>query len=58
MRDSSVWDIQNLEARYPLVGQWFQVNTPPTSVALAGQHSGSLRWYGERQTLRWDLLRA
>jgi len=57
MRASSVWDIQNLEARYPLVGQWFQVNTPATSVALAGQHSGSLRWYGERQTLRWDLLR-
>ena len=56
MRESSVWDIQNLEARYPLVGQWFQVNTPPNSVALASQHSGSLRWYGERQTLRWDLL--
>ena len=57
MRSSSVWDIQNLEARYPLVGQWFQVNTPSTSVALAAQHSGSLRWYGERQTLRWDLLK-
>ncbi|MDO8678821.1 MAG: glycosyltransferase family 39 protein [Acidobacteriota bacterium] len=56
MRESSVWDIQNLEARYPLVGQWFQVNTPPTSVALASQHSGSLRWYGDRQTVRWDLL--
>lgn len=57
MRESSVWTIQNLEARYPLVGQWFQVNTPAASVAIAGQHSGSLRWYGERQTLRWDLLR-
>jgi len=56
MRESSVWDIQNLEARYPLVGQWFQVNTPPNSVALASQHSGSLRWYGDRQTVRWDLL--
>jgi hypothetical protein len=56
MRESSVWDIQNLEARYPLVGKWFQVNTPATSVAIAGQHSGSLRWYGDRQTLRWDLL--
>lgn len=58
MRDSSVWDIQNLEARYPLVGQWFQVNTPPASVAIAGQHSGSLRWYGGRETIRWDLLSA
>ena len=57
MRESSVWEIENLEARYPLVGQWFQVNTPPASVALASQHSGSLRWYGDRQTVRWDLLR-
>ena len=56
MRTSSVWDIQDLEARYPLVGQWFQVNSPAASVVLASQHSGSLRWYGGRQTVRWDLL--
>ena len=23
---------------------------------LANQHSGSLRWYGKRQTLRWDFI--
>ncbi len=57
MRESSVWDIQGMEARYPLAGRWLHVNTPPRSVALAQQHSGSLRWYSGRQTLRWDLMR-
>ena len=29
---------------------------PANSVVLANQHSGSLRWYGKRQTLRWDFI--
>ena len=56
LRQSSAWDIAALEARYPLAGDWINVNTPPTSVVLANQHSGSLRWYGKRQTLRWDFI--
>jgi hypothetical protein len=56
LRRSSVWEIQSIEARYPLAGEWVNVNTPPNSVMLANQHSGSLRWYGNRQTLRWDFL--
>jgi hypothetical protein len=56
LRDESVWNIQSMEERYPLAGQWLDVNTPPGSVALANQHSGSLRWYGKRQTLRWDQI--
>ena len=56
LRQSSAWDIATLEERYPLAGDWLNVNTPPNSVALANQHSGSLRWYGKRQTLRWDFL--
>jgi hypothetical protein len=56
LRHSSVWDIASLEARYPLAGDWINVNTPPNSVVLANQHSGSLRWYGKRQTLRWDFI--
>jgi len=23
---------------------------------MANQHSGSLRWYGKRQTIRWDFV--
>ena len=45
-----------METRYPLAGEWVNVNTPQQSVVLANQHSGSLRWYGKRQTLRWDFL--
>jgi hypothetical protein len=56
LRRSSVWEVASVEARYPLAGEWINVNTPATSVVLANQHSGSLRWYGKRQTLRWDFI--
>ena len=56
LRNSSQWAIQSLEARYPLAGEWVNVNTPLNSVVMANQHSGSLRWYGKRQTIRWDFV--
>lgn len=56
LRQGSAWDIASIEARYPLAGEWINVNTPANSVVLANQHSGSLRWYGKRQTLRWDFI--
>jgi len=56
LRKSSVWEIASMEERYPLAGEWINVNTPPASVVMANQHSGSLRWYGKRQTIRWDFI--
>lgn len=56
LRISSAWDISALEARYPLAGEWININTPASSVVMANQHSGSLRWYGKRQTIRWDFV--
>jgi hypothetical protein len=56
LRRSSVWEVASLEARYPLAGEWININTPPDSVVLANQHSGSLRWYARRPTLRWDFI--
>jgi hypothetical protein len=56
LRRSSVWDVASLEARYPLAGEWVNINTPANAVVLANQHSGSLRWYGQRQTLRWNFI--
>jgi hypothetical protein len=56
LRNSSVWEVTTLEERYPLAGEWVNVNTPAGSVVLANQHSGSLRWYGKRDTLRWDFI--
>ena len=58
MRRSSVWDIQRLEERYALAAGWVDVNTPKDSVVLANQHSGSIRWYGNRHTIRWDFIEA
>ena len=56
LRHGSAWEVAALEARYPLAGEWINVNTPANSIVLANQHSGSLRWYGKRQTLRWDFI--
>lgn len=56
LRDGSQFAIQKMEARYPLAGEWVNINTPANSVVMANQHSGSLRWYGRRQTIRWDFL--
>lgn len=58
LRRTDVWRIAGLEARYPLAGDWVRINTPAHSVVFANQHSGSLRWYGKRQTLRWDAIAA
>ena len=56
LRASSVWEVASMEARYQLAGDWINVNTPQASVVMANQHSGSLRWYGRRQTIRWDFI--
>src|SRR5688572_13121059 len=38
LRNSSVWEVATLEERYPLAGEWVNVNTPAGSVVLANQH--------------------
>jgi hypothetical protein len=47
---------QTLEAKYPLVGEWFRTNTSERAVVLASLHSGTIRLYGGRQTIRWDHI--
>jgi hypothetical protein len=49
--------IYQVEARYPDVAAYLQRNTPDNAVVFAAQHSGSIRYYAGRITLRWDLLR-
>jgi hypothetical protein len=53
-----VFVAQGLEQRYATVGQLVRDITPEGSVVFAGQHSGTLRYYGGRLTLRFDLLDA
>jgi hypothetical protein len=46
----------SVEAKYALTGEWFKSHTPERAVVLAGLHSGSIRLYGGRETIRWDEI--
>ena len=51
-----VFDLAVQEQRYRLVGEWFGAHTPPHAVAISSLHSGSLRIYSGRSTVRAELL--
>ena len=44
------------ERKYPQVGRFVRDQLPRSAFVLAAQHSGSLRYYSRKPTLRWDLL--
>jgi hypothetical protein len=44
------------ERRYEVVGNYVAASTPANAVLLSMQHSGSLRYYGHRSTLRYDAI--
>ncbi|HET9469025.1 MAG TPA: glycosyltransferase family 39 protein [Vicinamibacterales bacterium] len=44
------------ERRFAVVGEFVRDGLPENAILLSMQHSGSLRYYSGRQTLRWDLL--
>lgn len=44
------------ESRYPQVALDVAKLTDPASAVLTLQHSGSVRYYGGRMTVRWDLV--
>jgi hypothetical protein len=48
--------IEGDEHRYVTSAQLVSEMTPANSVIITWQHSGSVRYYGERMTLRWDTL--
>jgi len=51
-----VFDIRDQERKYPLAGEFVRTRMPANAFVLAAQHSGSIRYYANRPTLRWDLL--
>jgi hypothetical protein len=55
-REAGIDKLARLEAKYVLVGDWFRQNTSERAVVLASLHSGSIRFYGNRQTVRWDEI--
>ncbi len=44
------------ERRFAVVGEFVRDELPPNAILLSMQHSGSVRYYSGRLTLRWDLL--
>lgn len=56
LRLQGVPGLREAEARYPRVAERIERLTPVDAVVLAMQHSGSIRHYAKRSTLRWDVL--
>jgi hypothetical protein len=54
--DRSAFDLARSERRYVDVARFIAGHTDPGAVILSVQHSGSLRLYADRLTLRYDAL--
>ena len=55
-RTRGAFEIRLQERKYPLAGAFVRDRLPATAFILAAQHSGSIRYYANRPTLRWDLI--
>jgi hypothetical protein len=55
-RDAGAFDVGRNEQRYIHIARLVRDTTEPNSVIITLQHSGSLRYYGERTTLRYEVL--
>jgi hypothetical protein len=55
-RTHGAFDIRLQERKYPLAGRFVRERLPATAFILAVQHSGSIRYYAGRPTLRWDMI--
>jgi hypothetical protein len=56
LQRQDVYRLWDLELKYSLAGAWIDGHLPQRAVVFAGQHSGSIRYYGHRQTIRWDQI--
>jgi hypothetical protein len=51
-----VFDIWRIERRFIAAGRIAERWTVPNSVIISGHHSGSLRYYAGRMTMRYDMI--
>lgn len=56
LQERQVFRLAAAESKYPAVAAWFSENSTPDDVVLASLHSGSVRHYSGRLTLRWDRI--
>jgi hypothetical protein len=54
--DRHVTDLQRLESRFALAGEYAARALPADAVVLAVQHTGSIRYHGHRDTIAWDAI--
>jgi hypothetical protein len=55
-RARSVFDLHRLEARYQRAGLYVDSHLPADALVVTSWESGSIRYYGHRNTLVWDAL--
>jgi len=55
-RSRHTFELGRSERKYVDVARYVAAHTEPGAVVLSHQHSGSLRLYGARLTLRYDIL--
>ena len=51
-----VFDIGREQAKHAALGTWVDRHLPRHAVVYSMQHSGTLRHYSDRLTIRWDLI--
>jgi hypothetical protein len=51
-----VFRTEQVESRYIAVGKYVALSTPEQTLVISMQHSGSVRYYGNRKTLRYDWM--
>ena len=51
-----IFELRHFERRYIDVARFVSSALPTNAIVLATQHSGSLRYYANRTTLRWDWI--
>jgi hypothetical protein len=56
LQGRGVFRLRVVESKYPAVAAWVERNTAADAIVLASLHSGSVRHYSGRATLRWDQL--
>jgi hypothetical protein len=54
--DRSTFRLRQLEARFERAGLFVRNRLPPNALVITSWQSGSVRFYGERQTLVWNAL--
>ena len=55
-RETGAYELWKADRHYPAVARMVRMSTGPDSVIISMQHSGSVRYYGGRMTLRYDFL--